>query len=70
MSKYTMTNNQDSWMSRALKLETALRGLSNEVLASLPLMEPLCRREFGNTNYNLLIERAEYARKLLDEGRK
>ena len=46
-------------------LETALRNLSNEVLGSLPLMEPLARREFGNTNYSLLILRAEEARALL-----
>jgi hypothetical protein len=47
-------------------LRIALARLSNEVLGSLPLMEPLCRREFGNTNYNLLIQRAEEARKLLE----
>lgn len=49
-------------------LHGALRRLSNEVLGSLPLMEPLARREFGNTNYNLLIQRANEARALL--GRK
>lgn len=43
----------------------ALAKLSNEVLASLPLMEPLARREFGNTNYAILIQRAEEARGLL-----
>jgi len=46
-------------------LVTALRYLSNEVLGSLPLMEPLARQEFGNTNYNLLIQRAEEARAAL-----
>jgi hypothetical protein len=49
------------------RVRVALRYLSNEVLASLPLMEPLCRREFGNTNYNLLIQRAEEARAILAE---
>ena len=47
------------------KLRTALTKLSNEVLGSLPLMDPLARREFGNTNYALLIQRAEEARALL-----
>lgn len=46
------------------KLREALTKLSNEVLASLPLMEPLARREFGNTNYAILIQRAEEARAL------
>lgn len=40
-------------------LLTALIKLTNEVLGSLPLMEPLARREFGNTNYQLIIQRAE-----------
>ena len=40
----------------------ALIKLSNEVLGSLPLMEELARREFGNTNYNVMIQRAEEAR--------
>ena len=47
------------------KLRIALRNLSNEVLGSMPLMEPLCRREFGNTNYAILIQRAQEARALL-----
>ncbi len=47
------------------ELISALRNLSNEVLGSLPLMEPLCRREFGNSNYTILIERATQARELL-----
>jgi hypothetical protein len=46
------------------RLRDALRKLSNEVLGSLPLMEPLARREFGNSNYNILIQRAEEARAL------
>ena len=49
------------------QLRTALAQLSNEVLGSLPLMEPLARREFGNTNYALLIQRAEEAQALLNE---
>lgn len=48
-------------------LRDALTKLSNEVLASLPLMEPLARREFGNTNYAILIQRAEEARAILAE---
>lgn len=52
------------------QMQKALTYLSNEVLASLPLMEPLARREFGNTNYAILIQRAEEARTLLNgEGR-
>ena len=47
------------------ELAAALTRLSNEVLGSLPLMEPLARREFGNTNYNLIIQRAEEARAAL-----
>lgn len=47
------------------QLKTALARLSNEVLGSLPLMEPLARREFGNSNYAILIQRAEEARNLL-----
>lgn len=50
------------------RLRDALLKLSNEVLASLPLMEPLCRREFGNSNYAILIQRAEEARSLLAES--
>lgn len=42
-------------------LRAALQTLSNGVLGSLPLMEPLARQEMGNTNYGLLIERAEKA---------
>ncbi len=48
-------------------LKIALTKLSNEVLGSLPLMEPLARREFGNSNYAILIQRAEEARALLAE---
>ncbi len=47
------------------RLRLALTKLSNEVLGSLPLMEPLARREFGNTNYSILMQRAEEARALL-----
>jgi len=52
-------------LAREQELYAALLKLSNEVLGSLPLMGPLCRREFGNTNYAILIQRAEEARKLL-----
>lgn len=48
--------------------ETILEHLSREVLASLPLMEPLARREFGNTNYNILITTAERAREALKQS--
>lgn len=44
---------------------TALTKLSNEVLGTLPLIEPLARRELGNTNYNILIQRAVEARALI-----
>jgi hypothetical protein len=47
------------------EVRDALAKLSNEVLGSLPLMEALCRREFGNTNYNALIQRAEEARAII-----
>jgi hypothetical protein len=48
-------------------LQAALARLSNEVLGSLPLMEPLARRELGNTNYSILMQRATEARTLLSE---
>ena len=48
-------------------LRTALACLSNEVLCSLLLMEPLARREFGNSNYAILMQRAHEARSLLEE---
>lgn len=53
-------------------MREALARLSNEVLGSMPLMEPLARREFGNTNYELLMRRAEEARAALspDAGAK
>jgi hypothetical protein len=50
----------------------ALIKLSNEVLGTLPLIEAFARREFGNTNYNILIQRAEEARAAIakaEEGR-
>jgi len=46
-------------------MRDALIKLSNEVLGSLPLFEPLARREMGNTNYNVLIQRAEEAREII-----
>lgn len=49
--------------------EAILERLSNEVLASLPLMEPLARREFGNTNYQILIDTANAARNALDQSK-
>lgn len=58
--------------SRALAAEAAaaamrerLLFLSNEVLGSLSIMEPLVRREIGNTNYACLMQRAEEAREAL-----
>ena len=48
-------------------LQASLARLSNEVLGSLPLMEPLARREFGNSNYAILMQRAQEARTLLEE---
>lgn len=52
---------QDATIKR---LREALTNLSNEVLGTLPLMEQLCRREFGNTNYAIMIQRAEEARRI------
>jgi len=49
-------------IAAAPDLLAALTRLSNEVLGSMPLMEPLARRELGNTNYSILIQRAEEAR--------
>jgi hypothetical protein len=46
-------------------LEAALLRLANEVDASMHLMEPLCRREFGNTNYQCIMDRVADAKKLL-----
>ena len=43
-------------------LLAALTKLSNEVLGSLPLVEPMLRQEIGNTNYQILMQRAEEAR--------
>lgn len=47
------------------EIRKALWKLSNEVLGSLPLMELQTRRDMGNTNYNILIQRAEEANALL-----
>lgn len=49
----------------APEMYEALVKLSNEVMGSLPMMEALARREFGNTNYNILIQRAEEARAII-----
>ena len=47
-------------------LAKALTSLSNEVMGSFPLVEYALRREMGNTNYNILLQRAEEARAALD----
>jgi hypothetical protein len=46
-------------------LKQALLKLANEVDGSMGLMEPLCRREFGNTNYQCIMDRVADARRLL-----
>ena len=56
---------RDALKEECERMRTAAAYLSNEVLGSLPLMEPLARREFGNTNYHLLIQRAEELRAAL-----
>lgn len=50
------------------RLRAALTHLVNEVGASLPLMEPLCRREFGNTNYQCIMDRVAEARGILEQS--
>jgi hypothetical protein len=50
------------------QLREALDKLSRDVLGSLTLFEPLARREMGNTNYSILIQRAEEARALVGGG--
>lgn len=50
----------------APELRDALVKLSNEVLGSLPLLEEQARRDMGNTNYTILIQRAQEARNLLN----
>lgn len=52
-------------MNGYCKIIDALTKLSNEVLGSLQLIEPLARQEMGNTNYHILIQRAEEARAVL-----
>lgn len=52
-------------MGGAAEMMEALVKLSNEVIGSLPLMEPLARREMGNTNYAILMQRAQEARALV-----
>jgi hypothetical protein len=66
--KHTLEVNLDDirkWHAEIERLRTALIKLSNEVRGSLPLLEPLMRREMGNTNYNILMQRAEEARTLI-----
>ena len=65
--KYLTHEEYEKLVAENAKLRAALTKLSNEVLGSLLLMEPLARQEFGNTNYNILIQRAEEARALLSE---
>lgn len=48
------------------RLRAALTKLSNEVLGSMPLLEVQTRRDLGNSNYSILIQRAEEARALLN----
>ena len=55
-------------LAAAQDMLAALIKLSNEVLGSLPLMEPLARREFGNTNYNILIQTAQEARSVISRA--
>lgn len=49
------------------RLRMALTKLSNEVLGAMPLLEVQTRRDLGNSNYNILIQRAEEARALLGD---
>lgn len=53
------------------ELKLALTKLSNEVLACLPLIELQARQDMGNTNYAILMERAQEAKDLVAkiEGR-
>jgi hypothetical protein len=51
------------------ELTAALLKLSNEVLGILPLMEPLVRQGFGNSNYAVLLQRAEEARELVKKAK-
>lgn len=60
-----LASERDALKEECERMRTAAAYLSNEVLGSLPLMEPLARREFGNTNYHLLIQRAEELRAAL-----
>ncbi len=39
------------------RLKTAATALEREVTASFALFEPLARREMGNTNYNIIVDR-------------
>lgn len=52
-------------IAAAPELFAALTKLSNEVLGSLPLVSASVRQEIGNTNYSILIQRAEEARAAL-----
>lgn len=52
-------------LNRYDDIALAASRLANEVLGSLPLMEKQSRRDMGNTNYNLLIQRALELRAIL-----
>ena len=39
--------------------------LSNELIGGLPLFEPIARRELGNSNYTILMQRAVEVRQAL-----
>ncbi len=61
----------EQWNKRTDEaVRMALKYLVNEIMGSLPLMEQLCRREFGNTNYQCIMDRAAEAEKLLAETAK
>ena len=47
------------------ELREALTKLSNEVLGSMALFEPIARQQIGHTNYAILMQRAEEARAAL-----
>jgi hypothetical protein len=48
-------------------LRDALIKLSNEVVGTCSIAEPMLRHEVGNTNYTVLMQRANEARALLGE---
>lgn len=60
-----MTKANATLIDAAPAMLDALIKLSNEVFGSLPLIEPLARQEMGNTNYAILMLRAEEARAVI-----